>query len=971
MMQLRPRYRLLTGLLLILALSTAWPLPAQQPAKQPAKETITVSKSCHGAPFDYSIRLSAERPRLHIYHLTYPSPVVTSVPQNNTVPADYYLPKGIQPGDARRPAVICLHILDGNEPLTDLMCSVLANRGIPAISFKLPYYGDRGLPEGPEAIVDDPERFVGAIAQAGEDIRRTIDLLASRPEVDPKRIGITGVSLGGIIAATAAGAEPRLYRTSLILAGGDLPTIIRHARETRPLALMLEKLSPSEREKIESRILSRDPLKFAANLRDRAQEGRVLMINAAEDEVIPRRCTEKLAQALGIADRVVWLAGLGHYTAMAELPRALRMTTDFFAQDLPPGTQPPVVAPKDLGTPTSEFAAVLNQALTILSTEPRKGRCHYASLELSLSGRHSIEAQLRYVRGPNGKFLLQGTLPEVGRVAMGQGRFPWLLAGGKTVLAGTKNPTKDRHPLHFVDPQNMTRLRVVGGLAGSIVMVPDMLQQWVTMKKDDVVIDGTDSYGKPIGVRHAIRIKAKDAQRLPGEIVLKFDEDGRTPAEIALNIGGIQGTLRIHGWQTNAVANDAMFEPPEGLDRQEVEQSDIHHIFAAMLNFALERLNDSGPTADLKATKMSIVARDPAGHGLLCRCQGKNILMVSGTPAQMGAAQGTLLREPARKLTERVVYLVGAGDTLRSGTWFLDRMAEVERRTLPHIPPRFLEECDALSLAAGVSKRDGRYANLFPERFHCSGVALKGRATVGGQVLHARVLDYMTEIGLQDAAVVQVFMPKGKNTWMSAGYAGFIGTVTAMNEHGLAIGEMGGRGGEQWDGTPMSLLLRDIMERAGTVAEALAILRATPRTCQYYYVLSDRSGAIRAVECTPEKMTVLKPGQQDTRLPHVPEDVVFISEEDRAKLLSERIQKHYGRIDVRTLIDIIKRPVSMNANLHDAIFAPETLDLWLADAGRFTPACDEPYARFNLRKLIEFYKHHATPPKSLLPQGKG
>ena len=226
--------------------------------------------------------------------------------------------------------------------------------------------------------------------------------------------------------------------------------------------------------------------------------------------------------------------------------------------------------------------------------------------------------------------------------------------------------------------------------------------------------------------------------------------------------------------------------------------------------------------------------------------------MVAGTPAQMGAAQGTLLREPARKLTERVVYLIGAADTLHSHTWFFDRMAEIERRTAPHIPPRFIEECDALSKAAGVSQRDGRYANLFPERFHCSGVALRGKATAGGRVLHARVLDYMTEIDLQDAAVVQVFMPEGRNAWMSLGYAGFIGTVTAMNEKGVAIGEMGGRGEGQWDGTPMSLLLRDVMERAGTVEEALAILRNSPRTCEYYYVLSDRSGTIRAVECTAE-----------------------------------------------------------------------------------------------------------------------
>ena len=56
-----------------------------------------------------------------------------------------------------------------------------------------------------------------------------------------------------------------------------------------------------------------------------------------------------------------------------------------------------------------------------------------------------------------------------------------------------------------------------------------------------------------------------------------------------------------------------------------------------------------------------------------------------------------------------------------------------------------------------------RAANLFPEHFHCSGVALRGKATADGHVLHARVLDYMTEIGLQNNACVTVFMPEKRN----------------------------------------------------------------------------------------------------------------------------------------------------------------------------------------------------------------
>ncbi|MDZ7617930.1 MAG: C45 family peptidase [Patescibacteria group bacterium] len=381
-----------------------------------------------------------------------------------------------------------------------------------------------------------------------------------------------------------------------------------------------------------------------------------------------------------------------------------------------------------------------------------------------------------------------------------------------------------------------------------------------------------------------------------------------------------------------------------------------HRIALSVGMALLISLGAARPCGAQLANEFELVARDPAGHGLLTRCRGKKVVFFAGTPEQMGRAHGTLLANDARQLTERVLYFVGAADSLQSGIWFLDRMAEIERRTLPHIPKRFLEECDALSDAAGISRRDGRYANLFPERFHCSGVAVRGKATVDGRILHARVLDYMRDIRIQDHAIVAVYMPEGYNTWVSLGYAGFVGTVTAMNARGLAMGEMGGGGVGDWDGMPMSLLMREVMERAGTVEEGLKILRETPRTCEYYYVLSDKHRAMAAVRCTPTEFTVLEPGQQHERLPHVPEDSVFISGPGRAEALSARLVEHYGQIDPARLIEIIKRPVAMTSNLHDAIFAAETLEMWFADAGRNTLACDEPYAHFSLEALVAYYR---------------
>lgn len=384
-------------------------------------------------------------------------------------------------------------------------------------------------------------------------------------------------------------------------------------------------------------------------------------------------------------------------------------------------------------------------------------------------------------------------------------------------------------------------------------------------------------------------------------------------------------------------------------------------IAKARRTFVLVVLISLGSSVLFGATP-EIVARAPNGSGLLGRLEGKRILIVSGAPEEMGTAHGELLKDEVKLTMQRVVYLVGAASTVESGKWFFDEMAEIERRTTPHLPQRFLAECDAMAAAAGVSQRDGRYGNLFPEKFHCSGVAVRGKASVDGRVVHARVLDYMRDIGLQETAVVGVFLPRDHHAWMTLGYAGFIGTVTAMNERGLAVGEMGGRGEGKWDGMPMSFLLRDIMERAATVDEALDILRATPRTCEYYYVLSDRSKNMVGVKATPEELLVLRPGQQHPELPPVPEDVVYFSAGERAEALSNRLHDAYGKIDVARMIEIIRRPVAMSSNLHNAVFMPESLDMWVADAGRDTVACDEPYVHLNLAELKEFYSANRAAP---------
>jgi dienelactone hydrolase len=499
---------------------------------------------------------------------------VTAIEQNNTIPADYYLPDGIDRDAPRRPAVICLHILDGNDPLTEILCASLAARGIPALAFKLPYYGERGLPEGPMAVAKDPKLLVSALEQIGGDVRRTVDLLASRPEIDPEKIDIAGISLGGIVAASAAGAELRIHRAALFLAGGDLLTILHFAEETKPLSKTIKALPDEDRAALEEKIKAVDPLKFAAALRDRAQNGQVLMINAMEDEVIPKRCTEKLADALAIPDKIVWLDGVGHYTSMAELPASLKTVGDFFARDLPRGVAPPGTDSRTAEMKT--LAELLRNAARMLAGTPVPGNCFSISAEYRVASQNQppFEGKFRLNRDSQRHFALSFDVPIVGKISLGQGDYPWIVSGG-TVLAGTENPAPAlRDPQELLGRQPTRLARMLTGLLQSVSQNPEVLMRYL-----DRILFETGEWGE-----RKLVLSGNDTAA--ETIVMTFEKDSRMPSIVAIHAKTFSGHVRLHEWQFDTPAPPELFTPPADLPRKNVGQSEVYQMFDALRNIA-------------------------------------------------------------------------------------------------------------------------------------------------------------------------------------------------------------------------------------------------------------------------------------------------------------------------------------------------------------------------------------------------
>jgi hypothetical protein len=335
---------------------------------------------------------------------------------------------------------------------------------------------------------------------------------------------------------------------------------------------------------------------------------------------------------------------------------------------------------------------------------------------------------------------------------------------------------------------------------------------------------------------------------------------------------------------------------------------------------------------------------------------GTRVLFLQGTPEQMGRQHGTLMAPQVRDVVNRVLYGVGVGSSLAKGEWFFGTIESCQARIGKFIDPRHLREMDALALAAGLDVEEVRLANFFPELFHCSGFALHGAASGDGHIYHGRILDYMVGVGLEPNAVIIVSRPDHGHAWVNVSYAGFTGSVTAMNEKKISIGEMGGRGEGHWDGKPMAQLVREVMEKADTLDEAVEIMRAGPRTCEYYYVIADgNTKQSCGIKATPEIFEVVHPGAAHPQLPTPVQDAVLLSAGDRYEELVKRVQSGFGKFNADSARALMTRPVCMSSNIHSALFQTDTLDFWVANAEAKKPAAHARYTHYNLADLLRTF----------------
>ena len=275
--------------------------------------------------FDFEMDVKSELADsgIGIYRLRFPSPVVSPCPENNTVHAEYYRPRG----SGTFPCVIVLDITAGDQSVSRAISTQLARNGVAALFVQMAYYGPRRPPGSSLRMVStDYIHTLEAIRQTVLDLRCATAWMASRPELDASRLGILGTSLGSFIGTLTAEMEPRLGKVAVLLGGGGLVEGYYDHPQAAPFKAIWEAMGGTK-EKLAKYLAPVDPLTCAANLRDR----KVLILAGKRDEIVPPKMAEALWEATG-KQKIVWF-DCTHYGAVVYFATALQTIIQHFRAD--------------------------------------------------------------------------------------------------------------------------------------------------------------------------------------------------------------------------------------------------------------------------------------------------------------------------------------------------------------------------------------------------------------------------------------------------------------------------------------------------------------------------------------------------------------------------------------------------------------------------------------------------------------
>lgn len=378
---------------------------------------------------------------------------------------------------------------------------------------------------------------------------------------------------------------------------------------------------------------------------------------------------------------------------------------------------------------------------------------------------------------------------------------------------------------------------------------------------------------------------------------------------------------------------------------------------------------------------------------------GLNVLRLCGSHYEMGYQHGTLLRDEIHK----GALLFYAAPTehfapfkqMRSlARWLIARYFEwtIYRPLLKSSPREYLAEIKGIADGSGLSFADAFRGNMLSDlnmnlikilekkalrrigEQGCTSFAAFENATENGALIMGRNTDY-SGAGLWDENQTVVFYePEDGYRFVSVSSAGLVKCNSCMNEKGICLGaHFLFLTDAVPDGVSFTFFELDIMKKASSVQDAIALVEKNARAGGFAFLVADgKSNEAAVIEASAGAVGVRFPEREllwETNIATTEEVKpfdVFLrngigkNPVGRFERMGMLLAQHWGEIDPRLAAQFMGdhmdmcseslRPVggiiSQVTNITSVVFSPSDFNFWVADGPG--PVCNNTYRGFNL-----------------------
>ena len=362
------------------------------------------------------------------------------------------------------------------------------------------------------------------------------------------------------------------------------------------------------------------------------------------------------------------------------------------------------------------------------------------------------------------------------------------------------------------------------------------------------------------------------------------------------------------------------------------------------------------------AVQVAVTEKNPGGGGhrimLTNGAAQVPVVVVAGTPYQMGWHLGRLMRDEIRQFVPAAV--AGFKKELQVTDETLDLAWAT---TAGYTDARVQQQLVGLAEGSGQPVRLLQHVHCLPllMPYSCSSIAAWGEATEDGHLYQTRNLDWALRAGAHEFPAIVVYVPNEGHAHVTPSFAGFIGAHCGMNDAGIVLSEIGDASAKE---RPYNLhaphftsWFRALLYDADSLTETLSLFRQVPPTKSYHFVFGDGRAERKAVKIRaasggnrPQPVINIWDDNDpaDELAPRILSCVVY---HDEGRGAFPSLESQRGKLNGEKLIALANQIPIKGGNVMNAVFDATALRMWVSYAGSGQEAYQRPYVFLDLATL--------------------